>query len=55
MSEYDRTREPRREPPDDREPRERVIAPPIPREHETQAGVFEEDEKRERQREADGG
>ncbi len=44
---------------DDREPRpdrradpdERPTAPPIEREHETQAGVFEEDERRERERE----
>ncbi len=50
MSDYDRSREPRTEPrPDDREGRERAIAPPIEREHETQAGVFEEDERRERE------
>jgi hypothetical protein len=29
---------------------ERPIAPPIEREHETAAGVFEEDERRERER-----
>ena len=50
MSDWDRDRETRREPrPDDRG--ERVIAPPIEREHETQAGIFEEDERRERERE----
>jgi hypothetical protein len=31
---------------DERESRERTVAPPIEREHETQQGVFEEDEKR---------
>jgi hypothetical protein len=34
--------------PEEREPRERTVAPPIEREHETQKGIFEEDEKRER-------
>jgi hypothetical protein len=32
------------------ERRERSVAPPIEREHETQAGIFEEDERRERER-----
>ena len=40
--------EPRSE---ERERRERVVAPPIAREHETQAGILEEDERRERERE----
>ncbi len=31
--------------------RERTVAPPIEREHETQKGVFEEDEKRESEHE----
>lgn len=31
-------------------PRERTAAPPIEREHETYAGVFEEDERREHER-----
>lgn len=35
---------------EEREERERKVAPPIEREHETQQGVFEEDEKRERGR-----
>ncbi len=52
MNDHDRAREGRTEPrPDDREERERRIAPPIEREHETQAGIFEEDERRERDRE----
>jgi hypothetical protein len=34
--------------PDRGEPLGRAVAPPIEREHETQAGVFEEDERRER-------
>ena len=37
-------------PPEGREPSERAVAPPIEREHETQAGIFEEDEQRERER-----
>ena len=41
-------KEPKHEP--DR-PRERIVAPPIEREHETQQGVYEEDQKRERERE----
>ena len=32
-----------------RDQRERTVAPPIEREHETQAGIREEDEKREKQ------
>jgi hypothetical protein len=32
--------------PEQREPREKTIAPPIEREHETQQGAIEEDEKR---------
>ena len=50
-------RETRTEPrPDRRDPAsrevapEREIAPPIEREHETYAGIFEEDERRERER-----
>lgn len=35
---------------DDRRSGERRSAPPIEREHETQAGVFDEDERRERER-----
>lgn len=35
---------------DNREQRERTVAPPIEREHETQAGVLEEDERREKER-----
>jgi len=31
-------------------PEERTIAPPIEREHETYAGIFEEDERREHER-----
>ncbi|HET8538837.1 MAG TPA: hypothetical protein VFL83_03080 [Anaeromyxobacter sp.] len=50
MSDWDRTGEDRTERrPDPRERRERTVAPPIEREHETQQGIFEEDEKRERQ------
>jgi hypothetical protein len=45
---YDGTDAERRD--DDRERRERVVAPPIEREHETQQGIFEEDERRERER-----
>ena len=52
MSDHDRSRytwsDTRRDAPERREP---VIGPPIEREHETQAGVFEEDERRERERE----
>jgi hypothetical protein len=33
---------------DEREPRERTVAPPIEREHETQEGALEADERRER-------
>ncbi len=49
---WDRVGEGRDEPSPARraEPSERPIAPPIEREHETQAGIFEEDERRERQR-----
>jgi hypothetical protein len=40
---------PRNEPrTEEREPRERTVAPPIEREHETQEGVVEEDEQRKR-------
>jgi hypothetical protein len=46
----ERAGEPRNEPrTDEREPRERTVAPPVEREHETQAGVVEEDEQRKRQ------
>jgi hypothetical protein len=38
----------RQDPPEDGE---RAVAPPIEREHETQAGIFEEDERREREQE----
>ncbi len=52
MNDYDRARESKTEPrPDGGDERERRIAPPIEREHETQAGIFEEDERRERDRE----
>jgi hypothetical protein len=34
--------------PDEREPRERKVGPPIEREHETQQGVVEEEEQRKR-------
>ncbi|HEX9053036.1 MAG TPA: hypothetical protein VF841_21080 [Anaeromyxobacter sp.] len=42
-----------------REPREREVAPPIEREHETQEGIVEEDERRageggRREREGEG-
>jgi hypothetical protein len=41
--------EPKKEPrPEEREPRERTVAPPIEREHETQEGVVEADEQRKR-------
>jgi hypothetical protein len=33
--------------PEEHEPRERTVAPPIEREHETQEGIVEEDEQRE--------
>jgi hypothetical protein len=36
---------------DERESPERTSAPPIEREHETYAGVIEEDERREREEE----
>lgn len=39
----------RREPEPPRE-RDRTVAPPIEREHETYAGVFEEDERRSRRK-----
>ncbi len=52
MDRFDDPRERRIDPRhDEREPGERPIAPPIEREHETQAGIFEEDERRERERE----
>jgi hypothetical protein len=35
--------------PEHRDAPERTVAPPIEREHETQKGVFEEEEKRERE------
>jgi hypothetical protein len=47
-----RDREPARRS-DDRRPG-KTAAPPIEREHETQAGIFEEDERRERERERGG-
>jgi hypothetical protein len=47
-------RETRREPGrDERQPGQREAAPPIEREHETYAGVFEEEERRERERESE--
>ncbi len=46
---WDRIREERADPSND--PRERTVAPPIEREHETQADIFEADERRERERE----
>jgi hypothetical protein len=36
--------------PEHRDSRERTVAPPIEREHETQKGALEEDEKREHER-----
>ena len=41
--------DPRKQPQHD--PRERTVGPPIEREHETQKGVFEEDEKRDSEHE----
>lgn len=38
----------RKDPQTEEHPRERTVAPPIEREHETQKGVYEEDEKREK-------
>jgi hypothetical protein len=50
----ERDEQKRREPrPDEREPRPREVAPPVEREHETAAGVFEEDQRRERERAPD--
>jgi hypothetical protein len=47
----DRIREPRTDARrEERDSPERSAAPPIEREHETYAGVFEEDERRERER-----
>jgi hypothetical protein len=41
---------PRNEPrTEEREPRERTVAPPLEREHETQEGVAEEEKQRKRQ------
>lgn len=43
--------EPKTEPrPEEREPRERTVAPPIEREHETQQGVIEEEQQREQRK-----
>lgn len=53
MSEQEREREGdrRTEPrPEGKEPGEHEVAPPIEREHETQQGALEEDEKREPER-----
>ncbi len=51
MNRPDRVGEPKNEPrPEEREPRERTVAPPIEREHETQEGVIEEDEERKQKR-----
>ena len=36
--------------PDERNPSDRTAAPPIEREHETQEGILEEDERREHER-----
>jgi hypothetical protein len=48
MDRKDRAGETKTEPrPGERNPRERKAAPPIEREHETQEGAIEEDEKRE--------
>jgi hypothetical protein len=47
MKRQDRPGETRTEPqPKQRDSRERTVAPPIEREHETQEGVHEENEKR---------
>lgn len=37
-------------PPERHDPRERTVAPPIEREHETAAGVFEEEKEHEKER-----
>jgi hypothetical protein len=51
MEPKDRAGKTRTEPqPEEREPRERKVAPPIAREHETQEGAIEEDEKRPHER-----
>lgn len=43
--------EPRNEPrTEEREPRERTVAPPLEREHETQEGVAEEERQRKSKR-----
>jgi hypothetical protein len=50
MAHTDRDQNRRDEPrTDERERRERAAVPPIEREHETQEGVFKEDERRERE------
>lgn len=47
MKEQDRKeRTKQSEPRKPRDPSERTVGPPIEREHETQKGIFEEDEKR---------
>jgi hypothetical protein len=52
MSRQDREQEPRTEPRREQSgSRERTVAPPIEREHETYQGVFEEDERREHEKE----
>lgn len=43
----DRSPEPKTERREERDSPERAAAPPVEREHETYAGVFEEDERRE--------
>jgi hypothetical protein len=49
MTRPDRPGEREQEPrPEEREPRERTVAPPIEREHETQEGALEEDARRRR-------
>lgn len=45
----DRVEKPKNEPQtEEREPRERTVAPPIEREHETQEGVVEENQPQKR-------
>jgi hypothetical protein len=50
MDRKDRVGETQAEQPEQPEPQERTVAPPIEREHETAEGIVEEDEKRKRER-----
>lgn len=49
MNRKERSGQTRTEPQERRDSPERTVAPPIEREHETYEGVFEEDERRERE------